>query len=121
MDARTLQSTPESGHRAGYDGHKRKKGSKLHMVVDTLGHLLTLKVTPAHEKERAQVAELALEVQALTSGEVELAFVVQGYTGDEPAIAAAEQGNVLEVIKLPEAKKGFVLLPWRWVMERSFA
>jgi transposase len=33
LDARTLRSTPESGHRAGYDGHKRKRGSKLHMVV----------------------------------------------------------------------------------------
>jgi hypothetical protein len=80
IDARTLQSTPESGHRAGYDGHKRKKGSKLHMVVDTLGHLLTLKVTAANEQERAQVEALASEVQALTSGEVELCFAGQGYT-----------------------------------------
>src|SRR5258706_15458874 len=46
IDSRTLQSTPESGHRAGYDGAKRKKGSKIHMAVDTLGHLLSLPVTP---------------------------------------------------------------------------
>ena len=91
-DARTLQSTPESGHRAGYDGHKRKKGSKLHMVVDTLGMLLTLKVTAANEQERAQVGDLAAEVQALTSGEVEIAFVDQGYTGETPADMAAEMG-----------------------------
>lgn len=121
MDARTLQSTPESGARAGYDGHKRKKGSKLHMVVDTLGHLLTLKVTPASEQERAQVEELAVDVQAVTSGTVELAFVDQGYTGETPATAAAEQGIMLEVVKLPDAKRGFVLLPRRWVVERSFA
>jgi transposase len=120
-DARTLQSTPESGHRAGYDGHKRKKGSKLHMVVDTLGLLLTLKVTAANEQERAQVEELCGEVQALTSGEVEIAFVDQGYTGEEPAQMAAEMGIRLEVVKLPEAKRGFVLLPRRWVVERSFA
>src|SRR5262249_2050594 len=55
LDARTLQSTPESGARAGYDGHKRKKGSKVHAAVDTLGHLLALVVTPASEQERAQV------------------------------------------------------------------
>ena len=55
VDGRTLQSTPESGARASYDGHKRKKGSKLHVVVDTLGHLLTLAVTPAGEQECAQV------------------------------------------------------------------
>ncbi len=56
FDARTVQSTPESGAVAGYDGHKRKKGSKVPMAVDTLGHLLALHVTPANEQERAQVA-----------------------------------------------------------------
>ncbi len=55
FDGRTMGSTPESGARAGYDGHKRKKGSKVHMAVDTLGHLLALHVTPANEQERAQV------------------------------------------------------------------
>jgi transposase len=81
LDARTLQSTPESGARAGYDGHKRKKGSKTHAAVDTLGHLLAMVVTPANEQERAQVAELAEAVQAVTGDHVELAFVDQGYTG----------------------------------------
>ena len=121
LDGRTLQSTPESGARATYDGYKRKKGSKLHMVVDTLGHLLTLTVTPAGEQERAQVATLLTEVQAVTSGQVEVAFADQGYTGDDPAMAAAEQGITLEIVRLPEAKRGFVLLPRRWVVERSFA
>jgi transposase len=121
IDARTLQSTPESGHRAGYDGHKRKKGSKLHMIVDTLGHLLALKVTAANEQERAQVEDLAAEVQALTSGEVELCFADQGYTGEEPKQVAAALGMQLEIVKLPDAKRGFVLLPRRWVVERSFA
>ena len=46
LDSRTLQSTPESGGRAGFDGHKKRKGSKVHAVVDTLGHLLALRVTP---------------------------------------------------------------------------
>ena len=46
-DSHTLRSTPESGHRAGYDGAKREKGSKLHMAADTLGHLLAAHVTPA--------------------------------------------------------------------------
>ena len=59
FDSRTLQSTPESGERAGYDGAKRKNGSKVHMAVDTLGHLLTLLVIPANEQDRHQVAELA--------------------------------------------------------------
>ena len=121
LDGRTLQSTPESGARAGYDGHKRKKGSKVHAAVDTLGHLLALKVTAANEQERAQVADLVEEVQQATGESVEVAFVDQGYTGEEPAEQAAKRGIRLIVVKLEEAKKGFVLLPRRWVVERSFA
>src|SRR5262249_39789183 len=68
LDGRTLPSTPESGGRAGFEGAKKKKGSKVHLAVDTLGHLLALKVTAANEQERAQVAELAAQVQAVTGG-----------------------------------------------------
>ena len=121
LDGRTLQSTPESGARAGYDGHKHKKGSKVHLAVDTLGHLLALCITAANAQERAQVAELAARVQEVTGDSVEVAFVDQGYTGDQAEQDAAAQGIRLEVIKLPEAKRGFVLLPRRWVVERSFA
>jgi transposase len=115
-----MQSSPESGSRAGYDGHKKKRGSKAHMAVDTLGHLLAMHVTPANEQERAQVEELARAVQEVTNDHVELAWVDQGYTGEEAERAAAEHGIALEVVKLPEAKRGFVLLPRRWVVERSF-
>jgi len=83
LDSRTVQSTPESGARAGFDGHKKRKGSKVHIAVDTLGHLLALAVTPAE--------------------------------------AAAQQGIELVVVKHHQAKRGFVLLPRRWVVERSFA
>jgi transposase len=121
LDGRTLQSTPESGERAGYDGYKRKKGSKVHIAVDTLGHLLALKVTAANEQERAQVADLMADVQEATEQSVQVAFVDQGYTGEVPATAAAAHGVDLIVVKLEEAKRGFVLLPRRWVVERSFA
>jgi transposase len=121
FDSRTLQSSPESGSRAGYDGAKRRKGSKTHIAVDTLGHLLALVVTSADEQDRAQVAELAERVQEATGESVELAFVDQGYTGEAAAEEAAAHGLRLEVVKLPEAKRGFVLLPRRWVVERSFA
>ena len=121
FDARTLQSTTESGGRAGYDGHKRKKGSKVHLAVDTLGHLLALHVTAANEQERAQVAALAEQVQEVTGETVELAYVDQGYTGERPAAEAEAQGIQLIVVKHTGAKRGFVLLPRRWVVERSFA
>ena len=121
VDSRTLQSTPESGARAGYDGAKRRKGAKVHAAVDTLGNLLALHVTAASEQDRAQVEKLAEAVQQITGDHVELAYVDQGYTGDDPEGDAASYGIHLEVVKLPEAKKGFVLLPRRWVVERSFA
>jgi transposase len=120
FDSRTMQSTVESGARAGYDGAKRRKGNKVHLAVDTLGHLLALCVTAANEQDRAQVSELAERVQAETGETVEIAYVDQGYTGENAADAAAEHGIQLEVVKLPEAKRGFVLLPRRWVVERSF-
>jgi len=121
FDSRTLQSTPESGDRAGYDGAKRKKGSKVHLAVDTLGHLLALHVTPANEQDRDQVGKLARAVQKETGKSVELAYVDQGYTGEKAAEAADQQKIKLSVVKLPQAKRGFVLLPRRWVVERSFA
>ena len=120
FDSRTLQSTPESGGRAAYDGAKRRKGSKTHIAVDTLGNLLALLVTPADEQDRAQVGELAARVQAVTGESVELAFVDQGYTGEAAREAAQCHDMRLEVVKLAEAKKGFVLLPRRWVVERNF-
>lgn len=121
LDSRTLQSTPESGARGGYDGAKRRKGSKVHAAVDTLGHLLALHVTAADEQNRAQVEKLAEAVQEITGESIELAYVDQGYTGENAAQAAEKHGVRLEVVKHTEVKRGFVLLPRRWVVERSFA
>ena len=121
FDSRTLRSSPESGARAGFDGHKKTKGSKVHMAVDTLGNLLAARVTPANQQDRDQVAALTDAVQEATGYSVEVAFVDQGYTGEEPADAAEVVGIQLEVVKFPEAKRGFILLPRRWVVERSFA
>lgn len=105
------------------------------MAVYTLGHLLALHVTPAGEQDRAQLNQwpkarcsLAEQVQDATGDSVEVAFVDQGYTGDQPTQDAAAHdihplgaASLLKVVKLPKAKKGFVLLPRRWVVERSFA
>lgn len=61
------------------------------------------------------------EIQQVTDNTVTLAYVDQGYTGETAEQAAKQHGIELHVVKLPEAKKGFVLLPRRWVVERSFA
>ena len=101
IDSRTLRSTPESGTRAGYDGAKRKRGSKVHMAVDTLGHLLALHVTPADVGDRAAVGRLAADIQDATGDSVRLAYVDQGYTGEAAADAASAERITLHVVKLP--------------------
>ena len=101
-----MRSTPESGARAGYDGAKRRNGSKPHLTVDTLGHLLALHVTPADVGDRTAVDQRARDVQAATGDSVEPAFVDQGYTGEATAAAAGQHGIELSVVKLPEAKRG---------------
>ena len=80
-----------------------------------------MKVTPANEQERAQVADLFAEVPEATGENVEAAFVDQGDPGEEPTAQAARQGVRLIVVKLEEAERGFVFLPRRGVVERSFA
>ena len=78
-------------------------------------------VTPADVQDRDRVAALAEAVQEATGDSVELAYVDQGYTGADAEIAAADEGIDLEVVKLADAKRGFVLPPRRWVVERSLA
>jgi transposase len=121
VESRTLPSTPESGPRAGDDGAKRQRGRTVHLAVDPLGHLLGVHVPAAEAQGRAQVAQWAEQGQAVTGAAVEVAFVDQGSTGDRPAEAAAAHGRQLAVVKWPAATKGFVLLPRRWVVERSMA
>ena len=121
VDSRTLRSTVASGARAGVDGNQRVRGSKVHAVVDTMGTLLALAVTPANETERRQISALAQRVQEVTGEQVEVLYADAASTGAETAAAAQEQGMQLVVVQRPEGSQGFVLLPKRWVVERSFA
>jgi transposase len=121
VDSRPVPSTPASGTRAGYDGAKRRRGSQVHIAIETLGPLLAAHVTAASAQDRSQGRALADNVQEVTGDAVSLAFVDQGYTGAQAAHDAAVHHRQLEMVTLPEAKKGVVLLPRRWVVERSNA
>jgi transposase len=121
VESRTLRSTVESGARAEMDGHKRIRGSKGHATGATLGTLLALAVTPANEAERQQLSALAPRVQDVTRETVEVLYADAAYTGEGTAAAARKQGMRLVVVQRPEGSQGFVLLPKRWVVERSFA
>jgi transposase len=121
VDSRTLRSTVESGQRAGVDGHKRVRGSKVHAVVATMGTLLALAVTPANAADRRQLSVLTQRVQAVTGETVEVLYADAASMGEETAATAQEHGMRLVVVQRPEGSHGFVLLPKRWVVERSFA
>lgn len=121
IDSRFVPSTPESGHRAAYNGHKAKKGSKLHAVVDTIGNLMALCVTAGNVDDRCAVEELCEQVQALTGENVRVMFADQNYSGEAVKDDAEFHGVDLVVVNRPEGSRGFVLLPKRWVVERSFA
>ncbi len=121
LDGRTVQSSPESGGRAGFDGHKKKRQQNSHCGGHPRPPARSARYSGqrANEQERDQVGVLAEAVQEVTGENVQVAFVDQGYTGERAEEAAAEHGIRLEVVKLAEAKKGFVLLLRRWVVERS--
>jgi transposase len=121
FDSRTLRSSPESGARAGYDGHKKTNGSKVHLSTDTIGNPLAVVVSTADTQDRAEVDELSEKTQIATGNSVQKAWVDQGYTGKAAAEAAARHGIELEVVKVEGVKGGFVLLPRRWVVERTNA
>ena len=104
IDSRTRQATPTSGWRAGLDGAKRRKGSRVPLLVDTLGHLLALHATAAQEDEREQSEAWCAAAQAATEASLELGSAAQGDTGPR----AAAHGIKLEIVKLAEPKKGFV-------------
>ncbi len=99
-------------------GHKRKKGSKVHVAVDTLGHLLALKITPANEQSAPKSPTCWLRCKPPREKKSKSLLsikVIRERTGR----ASRPSGIRLVVVKLQVAKRGFILLPRRWVVERS--
>ena len=90
-------------------------------AVDTLGPLWAVHVTAANEQDRHQVEALVVQVPDATGDAVAGAFVDQGDKGAQAVQEAEAPHRRLEVVKLSEAKKGMVLLPKRWVVERGNA
>jgi transposase len=120
LDSRTLQSTPESGARAGFDAGKRRKGTKTHVAVDTCGYPLAVQASPANEQDRAHVLPLLEQAQEVTDNHIEVVYADQASTGEDAAQAADQEGVALVIVKREKGQKGFVVLPKRWVVERSF-
>ena len=119
VDSQSVK-TSESGGPRGYDAGKKIQGRKRHLLVDTLGFLLRGIVHPASVQDRDGLAPLLLRIRRRFAF-LGLLFADGGYQGEVAASAARREQLELAIIKRSAAATGFVVLPRRWVVERSFA
>lgn len=119
IDSQSVKTT-ESGGVSGFDAGKKIKGRKRHIMTDTLGLLLSVVVHSAGIQDR-DGAPLVFTSLAARFPDLRCIFADGGYAGPKLRQALRPIGNWrLEIIKRSDIKKGFVLLPRRWVVERTF-
>jgi transposase len=105
---------------SGYDGGKKVPGRKRHIVTDTLGLLLVIAVTAANVGDRDAAVPLLERLRTLHR-EITLVWADGGYTGGLVHWCRQKLALTLEVVKRTDDMEGFVVLPRRWVVERTFA
>lgn len=105
---------------AGYDAGKKIKGRKRHLLVDTQGLVLALRVSGADETDRTGAEEVFRKADKLQLSMLKLVYADGGYRGKLITQVKKQFGITLSIVK-KKAKQGFKVLPKRWVVERTFA
>jgi putative transposase len=120
MDSQSVKTTEESAHPSGYDAHKNVKGRKRHLLVDTLGLLLSVYVSPADVQDRGGAQGLLAGLKPHLP-QLKKIWADGAYTGEKLAGWCQEQGGwELEIVERRSADiEGFVVLPRRWIVERT--
>jgi transposase len=122
MDSQSVKTTEESAHPCGYDARKNVKGRKRHLLVDTLGLLLSVYVSPADVQHRGGAQGLLAGLEALLP-RLKKIWAAGAYTGETLAGWCKEQGEwELEIVERSSRAdtEGFIVLPHRWIVERTF-
>jgi transposase len=120
IDSQSVK-TCEAGGPRGFDAGKKVKGRKRHVVTDTEGHLVGVQVHAADVQDRDGAVGVIASIRRLYPWLRHL-FADGGYAGEKLTAALEPLGTwTIEIVKRSDAAKGFVLLPRRWVVERTFA
>ena len=120
LDSQSIKTTEESADRNGYDAHKRVKGRKRYLLVDTLGLPLSIYVTPADVQDRVGARLLLAGLKPLVL-RLRKIWADGAYTGEELARWCQQAGEwALEIAERERGFKGFKALPKRWIVERTF-